>query len=417
MDLLHFYRTPALPEAKKNDLLTGVKQNISPDIQEIETEFCFNVEAEAPLTQEEAGTLQWLLSETFEPENFSGQSFLSQAAGQGSQAIILEVGPRMNFTTAWSANAVSVCHACGLKKIVRIERSRRYRFVFNEESEQSEGFSSSLTTLHSSFFYDRMTECPYPEPLKSFETGSRPEPVFEIKLVEEGKAALEKINREMGLGLDDWDIDYYYNLFVNDIGRNPTNVECFDLSQSNSEHSRHWFFKGKLVVDGKEVPDDLIEIIQKPLKANPANSVIAFKDNSSSIKGYEIQTIIPENPQKPSPFHKAKVQYDPIFTAETHNFPSGVAPFPGAETGTGGRLRDVEATGRGGLVIAGTAAYCVGNLRIPGYDLPWEDSTFVYPGNLASPLEIEVQASNGASDYGNKFGDSGIYPFIWHESA
>jgi phosphoribosylformylglycinamidine synthase len=148
---MHFYRTPALPEAKKNDLLTAVKQKISADIQEIETEFCFNVEAEAPLTQEEAGTLQWLLSETFEPENFSGQSFLSQNTDKGSLGIILEVGPRMNFTTAWSANAVSVCHACALKKIVRIERSRRYKFVFNEDTalsgEQSE--HSLLFTPHS----------------------------------------------------------------------------------------------------------------------------------------------------------------------------------------------------------------------------------------------------------------------------
>jgi phosphoribosylformylglycinamidine synthase len=94
-----------------------------------------------------------------------------------------------------------------------------------------------------------------------------------------------------------------------------------------------------------------------------------------------------------------------IFTAETHNFPSGVAPFPGAETGTGGRIRDVQATGRGGLVVAGTSAYCVGNLQIPGYELPWEEKTFTYPGNLASPLNIEIQASNGASDYGNKFGE------------
>ena len=108
----------------------------------------------------------------------------------------------------------------------------------------------------------------------------------------------------MGLGLDDRDIDYYYNLFVKDIGRNPTNVECFDLSQSNSEHSRHWFFKGRLVIDGNEVQHDLIEIIQQPLKANPNNSVIAFKDNSSSIKGYEIQKITPENPLESSVFKK-----------------------------------------------------------------------------------------------------------------
>ncbi|MBI5664134.1 MAG: phosphoribosylformylglycinamidine synthase [Nitrospirae bacterium] len=412
MALMHFYRAPALSGERKNELLSIVRQRISSAVEDIETEYCFNVEATSPVDQEEMTILRWLLSETFEPENFSENSFLAGipvGARRAVPGIIFEVGPRMNFTTAWSANAVSVCHACGLKKITRIERSRRYKFNLSKDTSfsgnQKEDFYSSLITDHSSLFYDRMTECHYPEPLTSFETGTKPEPVFEIRLKEEGKSALEKINKSMGLGLDEWDIDYYYNLFVNDIGRNPTNVECFDLSQSNSEHSRHWFFKGRLIVDGKEVPDDLIRIIQKPLKANPANSVIAFKDNSSSIRGHEINTIIPDDPLTPSAFKKATRKYDVIFTAETHNFPSGVAPFPGAETGTGGRIRDVEATGRGGLVIAGTAAYCVGNLHIPGYELPWEDKSFKYPLNLASPLDIEVQASNGASDYGNKFGE------------
>ena len=231
-----------------------------------------------------------------------------------------------------------------------------------------------------------MTECVYPEQLTTFETGMKPEPFYNVPLVEEGKPALEKINREMGLGLDAWDIDYYYNLFVNDIGRNPTNVECFDLSQSNSEHSRHWFFRGRLVIDGEEMPANLMSIIRQTLERNPNNSVIAFKDNSSAIRGYEIETIVPERPGGVSRFKKTRVGYHIIFTAETHNFPSGVAPFPGAETGTGGRIRDVQATGRGALVIAGTAAYCVGNLRIPGYALPWEDKSFAYPSNLASPL-------------------------------
>ena len=99
------------------------------------------------------------------------------------------------------------------------------------------------------------------------------------------------------------------------------------------------------------------------------------------------------------------LDHDVIFTAETHNFPSGVAPFPGAETGTGGRIRDVHATGRGSLVVAGTAAYCVGNLRIPGYELPWEDPDFAYPATWPRRWQIEIEASNGASDYGNKFGE------------
>ncbi|RJQ17922.1 MAG: phosphoribosylformylglycinamidine synthase [Nitrospiraceae bacterium] len=430
MSLIHFYRTPALSEAKGKELLLRIRQKISSDIEDLKTEYCFNIETSGPLNNDEMNTLRWLLAETFEQEKFSDRSFLdlylskdviarskatkqslesgiASPSARNDNSIILEVGPRMNFTTAWSANAVSVCRACGLTKIKRIERSRRYLF----EGGFVPDIVSSLITRHSSLFFDRMTECPYPRPLETFETGTTPEHVYKIPLIEEGKSALEKINREMGLGLDDWDIGYYYDLFVKDIGRDPTNVECFDLSQSNSEHSRHWFFKGKLIIDDIEMPLNLIELVKHPLDLNPNNSVIAFRDNSSSIRGYEVHTIIPENPLAPSRFQKTGLRYDVIFTAETHNFPSGVAPFPGAETGTGGRIRDVEATGRGGLVIAGTAAYCVGNLLIPGYDLPWEDKSFPYPGNLASPLEIEIQASNGASEYGNKFGEPVIQGF------
>ncbi|MEW6715760.1 MAG: phosphoribosylformylglycinamidine synthase, partial [Nitrospirota bacterium] len=415
--MIHLYRTPAFSEEKKNALLSAVRQTISSEVGDIITEHCFNIEASSDVSPKDAETLRWLLSETFEPENLAEYSFLTSnyPYAEGGQWVILEVGPRMNFTTAWSTNAVSVCHSCGLRNITRIERSRRYKFIFRNGStcdpDKLTDFYQSLITVHSSLFYDRMTECPYPDTLESFESGIEPLPVYEIPLKEEGKAALSKINHEMGLGLDDWDIDYYYNLFVNDIGRNPTNVECFDLSQSNSEHSRHWFFRGKLIVDGEDMPHNLIEMIKQPLNLNEGNSVIAFRDNSSAITGYEIQTIIPKDPLKPSKFQKQSRNYNLIFTAETHNFPSGVAPFPGAETGTGGRIRDVQATGRGGLVIAGTAAYCVGNLLIPGYELPWEERSFIYPSNLASPLEIEIQASNGASDYGNKFGEPVIQGF------
>ncbi|MEW6675306.1 MAG: phosphoribosylformylglycinamidine synthase [Nitrospirota bacterium] len=416
MSLLHLYRTPALSLAKKNELLSIAQQKVSSEIRDIETEYCFNIETTAPLTDDELDILRWLLAETFEPENFSYESFLTHHSSLITHHCLFEVGPRLNFTTAWSTNAVAVCHACGLSKITRIERSRRYKLVRSQKSEvrsQKNNFEliSSLVTCHSSLFYDRMTECPYPETLTTFETGIQPETVYEVPLIEEGKPALQKINIAMGLGLDDWDIDYYYNLFVRDIGRNPTNVECFDLGQSNSEHSRHWFFKGRLIVDGKEIPQTLMDIIKQTLRANPNNSIIAFKDNSSAIRGYDIWTIIPEYPGKPSRFHQVQLKYHIIFTAETHNFPSGVAPFPGAETGTGGRIRDIQATGRGSLVVAGTAAYCVGNLLIPGYQLPWEDHSFEYPGNLASSLQIEIQASNGASDYGNKFGEPVIQGF------
>jgi hypothetical protein len=157
--------------------------------------------------------------------------------------------------------------------------------------------------------HDRMTECPYPGPLSTFEVGISPEPVCVIPLLEEGRTALERINREMGLGLDDWDLDYYTNLFVKDIGRNPTNVECFDLSQSNSEHSRHWFFRGRLIVDGKEVSGTLMRIVKATWEANQNNSVIAFSDNSSAISGYDITSIIPAAVGSPSAFREARPKY------------------------------------------------------------------------------------------------------------
>lgn len=410
--LIYRYRKPALSGQKKESLLQIVRQRVLPDINDIETECCFYIEATQPLNEPEADLLKWLLSETFEPENFSSKSLLTQSSVLSPGCDLIEVGPRMNFTTSWSTNAVSICHSCGLTKVMRIERSRRYKLIGSRRPAFiGQEMASGLVARHSSLLYDRMTEMPYPERLNTFETGLKPEPVYMVRVIEEGKEALGNINKKLGLGLDEWDIDYYYNMFANDIRRNPTNVECFDLAQSNSEHSRHWFFRGRLVIDDIAMPHTLMEIVKRPYKENPNSSVIAFGDNSSAIRGCRIRTIMPELHSRASRFTERQPFYHITFTAETHNFPCGVAPLPGAETGTGGRIRDVQAVGRGGLVIAGTAAYCVGNLRIPGYRLPWEDEAFEYPENLASPLQIEVEASNGASDYGNKFGEPVIQGF------
>jgi len=358
-------------------------------------ERCFYVATKVPLATADIEILRWLLAETFEPEKFSTDSLLN------GHSQMVEIGPRLNFETAFSTNAVGICHSCGLDQIVRLERSRRYRLP---EGVPPERFIQE--------HHDRMTECPYSAPLETFETGLVPEPVFTVPLLEEGVDALRRINREMGFGMDSWDIDFYYRLFTERFRRNPTNVECFQLAQANSEHSRHWFFKGCLTIDGQAVPETLLGIIKSTLSANPANSVIAFRDNSSAIRGFEILTILPAQPGRHSPFRAARVPYDLIFTAETHNFPSGVAPFPGAETGTGGRIRDGHATGRGSLVVAGTAGYAVGNLLMTDFPIPGEAAGFAYPGNLASPLKILIEESNGASDYGNKFGEPLIQGFV-----
>jgi phosphoribosylformylglycinamidine synthase len=357
-----------------------------------EMEFCFNIETTEPLSVEDTSRLQFLLADGFIRETVRPRPYFSAPADE-----VVELGPRLNFATAWSSNMVSICHSTGLKKVTRVERSRRYRLKPDTDREK-------FIADH----HDRMTECLYPEPLSTFETGMVPEGVYAVPLLEKGPAALEEIP---GISMDEWDRNFYFAYFVSKHNRNPTIVEIMDLNNANSEHSRHGFFRGRHIIDGKEEPETLMEIVRSTLDANPTNSIIAFKDNSSGIRGRDIFTIVPDNPGEPSAFTMRRLPYHIIFTAETHNFPTGVAPFPGAETGTGGRIRDVQGTGRGGLVVAGTAAYCVANLNIPGYDLAWEAKELAHPTNLASGLEIEIEASNGASDYGNKFGEPIIQGF------
>jgi phosphoribosylformylglycinamidine synthase len=258
-----------------------------------------------------------------------------------------------------------------------------------------------------------MTECVYECTLQTFIPASyTPETIKVVPLLEKGRLALEEANQTMGLGFDEWDLDYYTKMFTETLQRNPTDVECFDLGQSNSEHSRHWFFGGKMIIDGEEKQGTLFSMVKAtlPPASEPTNSVIAFHDNSSAIQGFPTVTLTPLDPTTSSALKANHLTLHPILTAETHNFPCGVAPFAGAETGTGGRLRDVQATGRGAHTLAGVSAYCVGNLHIPGNPFPWEEDV-CYSSSLATPLEIIIEASNGASDYGNKYGEPVVSGF------
>ncbi len=355
----------------------------------------------------ESTTLTWLLSETFEPENFADKSFLGEPSSPSpSSSCVVEVGPRLAFVSPFSTNAVSICAACGIP-VLRLERFRRYRLFTAAGKDASPAQGDAFAAL----VHDRMTEWRVREPLTSFASGLAPEPVRTIPVLAEGRAVLERVNKDMGLSLDARDVDYLLALFRDDLKRDPTDVELFDFSQSNSEHSRHWFFRGRLVIDGAEIPFTLMDLVKKTLDAHPDNSVIALADNSSAIRGFPTRLLLPATPGVSGPYTLGGRTRHLLLTAETHNFPTGVAPFPGAETGTGGRIRDSHATGRGSYPVAGTAGYCVGALRIPGYPLPWEDDALPYPPNLAQPLQIAIDASNGASDYGNKFGEPVILGF------
>jgi phosphoribosylformylglycinamidine synthase len=349
-------------------------------------EECYNIETSAPLTAEQLRKLELILADGFIIESVKEKTEIRDTAN------LVELGPRMNFSTPESTNLVTECHACGIPQITRIEKTRRH--VLKEGKDRERFIAEN---------HDKMTECSYSQQLVSFDSGLKPEPVWNVPMTKEGPDSLLKV---AGLPFDAFDRKRYFDYFVGKEKRNPTCVEIYDLANADSDHSRHHAFRGKQIIDGREMPETLMEIVRSTWEANPHNSVIAFHDNASAIRGYEVWTLVPNNPGKVSGFTKQKITYHILFTAETHNFPSGVAPYPGAETGLGGWIRDAVNAGRGSLVLFALAGYCTGRLCIPGYPFPWEEafSDFEYPGNLASALKIAIRASDGVSDYGNCFG-------------
>ena len=213
MKIIHYYRRTETPHS----LLPSIKEQLSQSsnntedaskILSIDTESCFNVQLENDKVLDTTSTqrLEWLLRETFEKDGLKLESSSFDENGD-SNVVIMEFGPRMTFTSAFSSNATSICAACGLTSITRLERSKRYRFTF------SSTISSSTISAIKRMLHDRMTEEEYATPISTFDSGAKVEPVVRVPIMEEGRSALEKINKERGLGFDDFDLDYYTQLF------------------------------------------------------------------------------------------------------------------------------------------------------------------------------------------------------------
>lgn len=393
-------------------------------IVNLREEVCYYIASTKPLSQEEKKQVLWLI----EPCNdiyttvSEQESYLRSNVPQDQSVELVEVGPRLSFCSPFSTNSVSILKSsCPDTSIYRLEKSTIYEITFSDKP-----LPQDVTRItRFGILHDKMVESIYSEPISSFRTGlneraslafegSKYQPSDEVDILKQGEVALKDVSQKLGLFFDDWDINYYVTLFRDKMKRNPTVVECFDLAQSNSEHSRHWFFKGILNIEGrKKVAGSLIDMVAETQNHSNPNNKIKFEDNSSAIVGFESLKLL--KPTTSSCMSKMDVAVDQcrhiIFTAETHNFPTGVAPFPGAATGTGGRIRDVQATGRGGHTIAGTAGYSFGNLLLEDHELDWENPHELYPLNLAEPSKIAIEASNGASDYGNKFGEPIISGF------
>ena len=395
MPLVRRYRTPAVSLETAERIRQDAEARLGLSIDALGNEVCYHIETDGELSSREAAIIEWLIAETFEPENTRGRSYLSAR----DYPMRLEVGPRNSFESPDSSVAISVCQACGVDRVIRLEASRRFGLSRPLTSEQQAEF---LRPLH-----DKMTQVQYRRPPRTFQTKRKPRRVQVIDILKHGPDLLRKFSEEFACGWDDYDIAWIDDLFRNVLKFNPTDVVLFQIAQAiTAEHSRHQFWKGKHIIDGVEMPYSLMDLVTEPHRRHPGNSRIAFADDSSSIKGPKVRLLIPLYPDKPGPVFLVTRVYDPTMTAETHNWPTLVEPFEGASTGTGGRNRDNFVVGRGGLLLVSALGIMVGNLHIPGYRLPWEDDEgWTSPNGYADPLEILLRGTKGAYAYGTCIGE------------
>ncbi len=286
------------------------------------------------------------------------------------------VGPRKEMITPWSTNAVEITQTMGIAGIIRIEEF----FVVQ-----------NATAPH-----DKMLQHIYSKlDQEIFTIHHAPEPILEID-------DIATYNKDEGLALSDEEVDYL-NEVSKKLGRKLTDSEVFGFSQVNSEHCRHKIFNGTFVIDGKEKPSTLFQLIKKTSQANPNFLVSAYKDNVAFIEGPVVEQFAPERQDIPDYFKVEDFESVISLKAETHNFPTTVEPFNGAATGSGGEIRDRLAGGKGSLPLAGTAVYITSYPRFEN-GRAWEKKFPERKWLYQTPLEILIKASDGASDFGNKFG-------------
>ena len=321
----------------------------------------YAVEVDHALTEDERAPLSWLFG---------------QAAAVDSPEIEGRfVGPRREMITPWSTNAVEITQNMGLKGISRIE-----------EYLPATGQTDCDPMLQR--LYDRLDQ-------RLFTTDRQPEPVVYIDDIAD-------YNRREGLALSDDEVRYLNDL-SHRLGRKLTDSEVFGFSQVNSEHCRHKIFGGKFVIDGVEQPHSLFAMIKRTSSVNPNGLVSAYKDNVAFNAGPTVEQFAPASADGPDFFVTRPIPTVLALKAETHNFPTTVEPFNGAATGTGGEIRDRLGGGRASLPLAGTAVYMTAYPRTDP-DRAWERVLDPRSWLYQTPAQILVKASNGASDFGNKFG-------------
>lgn len=295
---------------------------------------------------------------------------------EGSELKGFFVGPRKEMITPWSTNAVEITQNMGIEGIARIEE-------FEQVAGENVAYDPMLQVLYKSLDQDLFTINAAPEPVKYIED-------------------IATFNMVEGLALSEEEIDYLKEVSLK-LGRNLTDGEVFGFSQVNSEHCRHKIFNGVFIIDGQEMPSSLFKLIRKTSEEHPNKLVSAYKDNVAFIEGPVVEQFAQKSQDKADWFETKDFESVISLKAETHNFPTTVEPFNGAATGSGGEIRDRMAGGKGSMPLAGTAVYMTSYSRLED-GRTWEANMPERKWLYQTPMDILIKASNGASDFGNKFG-------------
>ncbi len=321
----------------------------------------FAVQTQDALSEENIQKLIWL---------FGQAPYLNETEVEGNF-----IGPRAAMISPWSTNAVEITQNMAIEGILRIEE------------------------------YLNAEKFPSFDPMLLQKYSGLNQAIYTITVEAAPVLAIEDIaayNEQEGLALNDEEIEYLEGV-AQRIGRKLTDSEVFGFSQVNSEHCRHKIFNGTFVIDGEEQETSLFKLIKKTSKENPNDIVSAYKDNVAFIKGPEVVQFAPKKGETSDFYTKSTFESVISLKAETHNFPTTVEPFNGAATGSGGEIRDRLAGGKGSLPLAGTAVYMTSYSRL-NENRPWEKAMPARDWLYQTPMDILIKASNGASDFGNKFG-------------
>jgi phosphoribosylformylglycinamidine synthase len=373
---------PARSDFRLEKLLASIR-SVAPEVEGVATRFVHFVDLDGDLSAPQRHVLDRLL-------NYGPPETTADA---DAECVVL---PRFGTVSPWSTKATDIAHNCGLATVRRIERGVEYQLVARG------GTTDDLLTRVIPLIHDRMTETVVTadKELDLLFERHAPVPLSRVGIIEGGAGALRAADAALGLALSDDEIDYLVDAFTR-LGRDPADVELMMFAQANSEHCRHKIFNADWVVDGVEQEHSLFAMIRNTHACAPRGVLSAYKDNAAVVEGRVAARFIPDPDSGEYAHHEEPVHI--LMKVETHNHPTAISPFAGAATGAGGEIRDEAATGRGSRTKAGLAGFSVSNLRIPGFEQPWEVE-YGKPDRIVSALDIMVEGPIGAAAFNNEFG-------------